>query len=104
MSGMLAADHRVASVTAGRGRGPRGRPAALPSQAILCPIPGCGEQIDPTRLMCRRHWYLVPKELRDRVWATWRSGQGAFTHEHQTAVLQAISAAQRPQPQLQAAE
>lgn len=22
--------------------------------------------------MCRRHWYMVPKELRDRVWATAR--------------------------------
>jgi hypothetical protein len=26
-------------------------------------------------LMCRRHWFLVPKALRDRVWATYRAGQ-----------------------------
>jgi hypothetical protein len=22
--------------------------------------------------MCKRHWYMVPKELRDRVWAAAR--------------------------------
>jgi hypothetical protein len=26
-------------------------------------------------LMCRRHWFMVPKNLRDRVWATYRPGQ-----------------------------
>jgi hypothetical protein len=38
------------------------------------------------------HWYMVPKEVRDRVWATWRSGQGAFGREHQDAVRAAIVA------------
>jgi hypothetical protein len=41
--------------------------------------------------MCRCHWYTVPKELRDLVWATWRSGQGAYSPEHQDAVRQALS-------------
>src|SRR5712692_1936277 len=98
MSGKLAAGHLAAAVTAGRGRGPRSQLAALQPRASRCPIPGCGEQIDPTRLMCRRDWYLVPKELRDQVWATWRSGQGAFTREHQAAVLRAISAVQQLRP------
>ncbi len=43
--------------------------------------------------MYRRHWYLVPKQLWDWVWATWRSGAGAFSHEHQDAVLMAIATA-----------
>lgn len=42
--------------------------------------------------MCRTHWYMVPKEYRDQVWATWRSGQGAFGQEHQDAVRVAIAA------------
>jgi hypothetical protein len=42
--------------------------------------------------MCRSHWYTVPKELRDQVWATWRSGQGARSAEHMGAVHRAIVA------------
>jgi hypothetical protein len=44
--------------------------------------------------MCRSHWYLVPKQIRDRVWATWRSGQRAFSPEHKEAVRKAIAACQ----------
>jgi hypothetical protein len=80
------------AVTGGHGRGPRGRLATLYSGARSCPIAGCARQIDPSRLMCRCHWYTVPKELRDRVWSTWRSGQGAYSRAHQDAVSQAISA------------
>jgi len=80
------------AVTGGHGRGPRGRFATLYSGVLSCPIAGCAREIDPSRLMCRCHWYTVPKELRDRVWATWRSGQGAYSHEHQNAVRLAMSA------------
>jgi hypothetical protein len=88
MTGQLA----VRAVTGGHGRGPRGRLTTLYSGVRGCPIPGCGQEIDPSRLMCRRHWYTVPKEVRDRVWATWRSGQGAYSREHQDAVRAAIAA------------
>jgi hypothetical protein len=57
-----------------------------------CPVPGCREPIDPSRLMCRAHWYRVPRHLRDLVWATWRSGEGALSSEHQQAVRVAIAA------------
>ncbi len=80
------------AVTGGLGRGPRGQLTTLRSGADRCPIPRCDDQIDPSRLMCRRHWYMVPKALRDRVWATWRSGQGAFSREHQDAVRLAVTA------------
>ncbi|MCA8949329.1 MAG: hypothetical protein KDE27_07490 [Planctomycetes bacterium] len=26
-------------------------------------------------LMCRRHWFMVPKPIRDRVWLHYRAGQ-----------------------------
>jgi hypothetical protein len=45
--------------------------------------------------MCRKHWYHVPKQIRDRVWFTWRSGHGAFSGEHQEAVVIAIATAQQ---------
>jgi hypothetical protein len=89
----------VAAATGGRGRGPRGQLGTLQPLASHCPIPGCGEQIDPTRLMCRRDWYLVPRELRDQIWATWRSGQGAFTREHEAVVRQAITAVRQQRPE-----
>jgi hypothetical protein len=80
-------------LVSGRGRGP-GLPLPLARvQSRGCPVPGCDHLIDPSRLMCRRHWYVVPKQLRDQVWATWRSGEGVFSREHQDAVLEAISTA-----------
>ncbi len=88
------AEHRDAqALPAGHGRGPGGQPTGLPLPACFCPVPGCGVQIDQTRLMCRRDWYRVPKRLRDQVWRTWRSGKGVNSREQQQAVLRAIAAA-----------
>jgi hypothetical protein len=62
----------------------------------LCPAAGCRQPVSPDRLMCRPHWYQVPKPLRDAVWVTWRSGTGAGTPAHTAAILAAISAASTP--------
>lgn len=40
-----------------------------------CHAWGCSVSTSPEMLMCRRHWFMVPKSLRDRVWAAYRSGQ-----------------------------
>lgn len=56
-----------------------------------CHVPRCNK-IDPSRLMCRGHWHRVPKQLRDRVWATWQSGRGTSSSEHQSAVSLAVAA------------
>ena len=93
MTSQLAERRDASALLGGRGRGPGGQPTGLPLPTGLCPVPGCGDQIDQTRLMCRRDWYQVPKRLRDQVWRTWRSGQEANSREHQRAVLQAIAAA-----------
>ena len=92
MTIQLAERRDVAALPGGRGRGPGGQPTGLPLLTGRCAVPGCVDQIDPTRLMCRRDWYQVPKRLRDQVWRTWRSGQDASSREHQQAVLQAIAA------------
>ena len=84
----------IAQLTAGRGRGPGGQSRASSQRKGRCPICGCYEEIDSSRLMCRTHWYLVPKDLRDGVWATWRSGQGVSSRDHEDAVLMAIRACQ----------
>jgi hypothetical protein len=93
MTSQLAERQDVAALPGGRGRGPGGQPTGLPLLIGRCAVPGCGDQIDPTRLMCRRDWHHVPKRLRDQVWRTWRSGQDASSREHQQAVLHAIVAA-----------
>lgn len=40
-----------------------------------CHARGCETEIPPELLMCRRHWYMVPKAIRHRVLATYRPGQ-----------------------------
>jgi hypothetical protein len=57
-----------------------------------CRAPVCKVSVPRSRLMCRPHWYQVPKPLRDRIWATWRSGAGVFDPEYSDAVRQAIEA------------
>jgi hypothetical protein len=54
MTSQLAERQTVAALPQGRGRGPGGQPAGLPPPAGRCPVPGCGDQIGQTRLMCRR--------------------------------------------------
>jgi hypothetical protein len=93
MTSQLAERAHLSALPNGRGRGPGGRPTGLRLPAGLCPVPGCGDRIDQTRLMCRRDWYQVPKRLRDRVWRTWRSGQEATSRQHQEAVIEAVAAA-----------
>lgn len=60
-----------------------------------CPIEGCTEKHTRTKLMCRLHWYEVPKELRDRVWSTYRN-EGVFSEEYQEARDAAIASVEAP--------
>jgi hypothetical protein len=90
MASQLAERSSLAVLPHGLGRGPGGRPTGLRLPSDRCPVIGCRCQIDLARLMCRDHWYRLPKHLRDRIWATWRSGEGASSPEHQQTVLAAI--------------
>lgn len=40
-----------------------------------CHARNCALLVPPGLLMCRRHWYMVPTELRRAVWSTYRVGQ-----------------------------
>lgn len=44
-----------------------------------CPANGCTEQVDHERLMCVKHWYMVPRPLRRAVWTEYERGD-AITH------------------------
>ncbi len=42
-----------------------------------CHWPGCETQVPPAMWGCKRHWFMLPKRLRDRVWAAYVPGQEA---------------------------
>ena len=40
-----------------------------------CHATGCNVPVPPEMWGCRKHWFMVPKSIRDRIWATYRQGQ-----------------------------
>lgn len=40
-----------------------------------CHWPGCRVEVPPRLWGCRRHWYKLPKPLRDAIWKAYRPGQ-----------------------------
>lgn len=40
-----------------------------------CHATGCKTSTPPEMFVCRRHWFSLPKAMRDRIWATYRPGQ-----------------------------
>lgn len=40
-----------------------------------CHATDCKVETKPEMFMCKRHWYMLPKRMRDRIWATYRPGQ-----------------------------
>lgn len=67
----------------------------MPTSVNACPIDGCTAGRRSNQLMCKRHWYRVPKEIRDRVWSTarrmWADDDGGES-EWQEARGEAITA------------
>lgn len=43
--------------------------------AHTCHATDCPQRVPPAMFMCRKHWYTLPRSLRDRIWATYRDGQ-----------------------------
>ena len=40
-----------------------------------CHWPGCELEVPPKMWGCKKHWFMLPKPLRDEIWATYRPGQ-----------------------------
>lgn len=63
-----------------------------------CAAVGCGAKISPQLLMCRKHWFIVPKSIRDRVWANYVRGQEKrldATDAYMAAYHEAVAAVAR---------
>ena len=43
--------------------------------AHTCHATGCDREVPVAMWGCRRHWGMVPKVIRDRVWRNYRRGQ-----------------------------
>lgn len=40
-----------------------------------CHAKNCPKVVPPSKLMCLKHWRMVPAEIQRAVWATYRPGQ-----------------------------
>ncbi|MCW2904233.1 MAG: hypothetical protein JWO67_6498 [Streptosporangiaceae bacterium] len=43
--------------------------------AHLCHAAGCKVAVPPKLFMCKSHWFMVPRTLRNRIWAEYVAGQ-----------------------------
>lgn len=43
---------------------------------MSCAIPDCNVTIARTMLMCRSHWFMVPKWMRAKIWLEYKQGMG----------------------------
>jgi hypothetical protein len=43
--------------------------------AHRCHATGCLRRVPPESWGCREHWFMVPRDIRRRIWATYRPGQ-----------------------------
>ena len=40
-----------------------------------CHWPDCEIEVPPGLWGCRRHWFLLPRRLRSKIWRTYKKGQ-----------------------------
>lgn len=59
-----------------------------------CHWPGCEREVPPNMWGCAPHWYKLPKDLRDRIWAAYVPGQ-EITKTPSAAYLEVAREAER---------
>lgn len=70
-------------------------PGSYPKERVhRCHWPGCPTRVLPKMWGCSRHWFRLPKVIRDRIWATYRPGQ-EVDREPSAEYWEAALAAQR---------
>lgn len=45
------------------------------SETHTCHALNCDRNVPPRMHMCKTHWWMVPKRMRDNLWANYRRGQ-----------------------------
>lgn len=46
----------------------------------LCPANDCEKQTREPELLCKKHWFQLPDEMRRRIWALFKSAPGSWAH------------------------
>lgn len=41
----------------------------------ICHAHGCNVEVPPKMFMCRKHWFMLPADMRSQVWHCYREGQ-----------------------------
>lgn len=66
--------------------------------AHTCHARQCEREVPPKHLMCKRHWFMVPADIRRRVWLTYQEGQergevapSEAWHEAADAAIEAVA-------------
>lgn len=71
----------------------------------VCHARDCRARVEPRRLMCPKHWRMVPAKLQAEVWRTYRAGQEIDkrpSHDYLDAARAAIAAVEeKERPALQ---
>lgn len=58
-----------------------------------CHATECTVSVPPAMFMCKRHWFSLPKAMRDAIWRYYRPGQcddWAISHEYANAARDAV--------------
>lgn len=61
-----------------------------------CEVADCGRRIESDKLMCPTHWFMVPRPLRNLVWAAWRNYEKSLssTADRQVEMFNKLEVAQ----------
>lgn len=59
-----------------------------------CAVPDCEAQVSLDMLMCKPHWFQVPRAIRNRIWAAYRNRN---LQAHKEAVGEALKAFRPPE-------
>lgn len=57
-----------------------------------CHWPGCTKQVPPAVWGCQKHWFMLPQDIRTRIWRAYKPGQeidGTPSGEYVAAALEA---------------
>jgi hypothetical protein len=58
-----------------------------------CHATGCTVHVPPEMFMCKRHWFSLPKRMRDEIWRMYRQGQcddWQISHGYAEAAREAV--------------
>lgn len=56
---------------------------------MKCRVNGCGFSHGDDQLACRKHWFQLPKAVRDRIWHLFRTAPNS--DEHREACFAALA-------------